>query len=47
MKPFAKAVLVELAKGYLEALRGLWDYKYQFANFTRTVLVKGFLRVEL
>ena len=23
-KPFAKAVLVELAKGYLEALRGLW-----------------------
>ncbi|CCB90279.1 hypothetical protein WCH_BF08250, partial [Waddlia chondrophila 2032/99] len=23
-KPFAKAVLVELAKGYLEAHRGLW-----------------------
>ena len=23
-EPFAKAVLVELAKGYLEALRGLW-----------------------
>ena len=23
-KPFAQAVLVELAKGYLEALRGLW-----------------------
>ncbi|EPJ19187.1 nef attachable domain protein, partial [Chlamydia psittaci 02DC21] len=25
----------------------LWDYKYQFANFTRTVLVKGFLRGKL
>ncbi|CCB90290.1 unknown protein, partial [Waddlia chondrophila 2032/99] len=23
-KPFAKAVLVELEKGYLEAHRGLW-----------------------
>ena len=31
-KPFAKAVLVELAKGYLEALRGLW-WKRKYLPF--------------
>ena len=31
-KPFAKAVLVELAKGYLEAHRGLW-WKRKYLPF--------------
>ena len=31
-KPFAKAVLVELAKGYLEAHRGLW-WKSKYLPF--------------
>ena len=31
-KPFAKAVLVELAKGYLEAHRGLW-WKRKYLQF--------------